>query len=586
MEMYKDIERSNQNDFQKLSEFDTLQNNYDPTYSFMQKPKKSVKSKSKNKKNKKKGKKLRIRKRKIFKDPVELVKESWLKISSPMFKHTGKYPHITLPNDTEVKVKCNKDYFRINESYSPANTSGNTPPSKLFFWFRLNGKNLYYAHTKTEMNVLGNISFRNVVGSLKSHGYDNKCFKIKDREQRKWTLCAESYKIKAQWICAIKTMLGYTKVKECKKENQVSGGANISKTTVITRKVTEPIILIPLASKKCNEGWDYLNKGQDWNCECQEGKEQSPINLPPKDKAILSPIKPIFEFTEVQAKQEVTSAEGQHETNKYLTIKNKHNTLRIKHKYFGKTVTLDGAIYTAEEIVFHTPSEHQINGKHFEMEMQVIHYGKTRGDIAKQLVLSFLFKKHPGVYNKFIDDLDFFNLPNTVTKKRAILNSLFIPKIFYNTDFEDVAVMKPFSFYTYQGSLTAPPCSERTIHYVAAEPIKIGSSALELFQEAIRVPDMINDRTGDVIVSGLLPENNRAVQKLNGRAVFYFDKNKFCGKDKDLGLNSGGKGKKRGHYEKVLKKITDYYYVNGEKPSGLPGSYVVSSKEANGNTEN
>ena len=100
--------------------------------------------------------------------------------------------------------------------------------------------------------------------------------------------------------------------------------------------------------------------------------------------------------------------------------------------------------------------------------MQVIHYGKTKGDIAKQIVLSFLFKKSPGVYNKFIDDLDFFNLPNPNTKKRAILNPIFIPKIFYSSDFNNIAVQKTFSLHTYQGSLTVHPCSKKTIQYVAS----------------------------------------------------------------------------------------------------------------------
>ena len=49
----------------------------------------------------------------------------------------------------------------------------------------------------------------------------------------------------------------------------------------------------------------------------------------------------------------------------------------------GKIVTLDGAIYVAEEIVFHTPSEHTIQGKRFPLEVQIIHYGQSKGDIAK-----------------------------------------------------------------------------------------------------------------------------------------------------------------------------------------------------------
>jgi hypothetical protein len=35
-----------------------------------------------------------------------------------------------------------------------------------------------------------------------------------------------------------------------------------------------------------------------------------------------------------------------------------------------------------------------------------------------------------------------------------------------------------------------------------------------------------------------------------------------------------------GHYEKVVKSNTEYFYVDGNDPSGLPGAYVVSKSEA------
>jgi hypothetical protein len=37
-----------------------------------------------------------------------------------------------------------------------------------------------------------------------------------------------------------------------------------------------------------------------------------------------------------------------------------------------------------------------------------------------------------------------------------------------------------------------------------------------------------------------------------------------------------------GHYEKVVKKVEKYFWVNGKNPSGLPGAYVVPEDEALG----
>ena len=136
--------------------------------------------------------------------------------------------------------------------------------------------------------------------------------------------------------------------------------------------------------------------------------------------------------------------------------------------------------------------------------------------------------------------------------------------------------MKPFSFYTYQGSLTFPPCTERTIMYVTSKPIQLGTTAIQLFQEALRVPDMMN-QNGDVIVSNWIPISNRNTQPINGRPIFHYDHEKYCGPDP-----TPPPEKPVGHYEKIIKKFTNYFYVNGEKPSGLPGAFVVSEKEAKG----
>ena len=137
--------------------------------------------------------------------------------------------------------------------------------------------------------------------------------------------------------------------------------------------------------------------------------------------------------------------------------------------------------------------------------------------------------------------------------------------------------MRPFSFYTYQGSLTFPPCTERTIHYVASDPIPIASAPLTLIQEAIRMPDMTNDR-GEIFISDDTNENYRDTQPLNDRNVFFFDHKKYCGPE----VAQPKKVNRVGHYEKIKKKITEYIYVNGNIPSGLPNSYVVPVKEAKG----
>jgi carbonic anhydrase len=271
-----------------------------------------------------------------------------------------------------------------------------------------------------------------------------------------------------------------------------------------------------------------------------------------------------------------TTIDGMASSGKPLKLQLMDNTLKMFHRKFGKVVTMDGAIYYAQEIVVHSPSEHTIEGKKFDLEVQIIHYGQSKGDIAKQLVLSFVFEKTPGVYNKFIDDLDIFNLPNPITKERELTTNIFLPKILFSADDSDTPTMRPFSFYTYQGSLTMPPCTEQTIMYVASKPIPLGSTAIQLFQEALRIPDLMNHK-GDVIVSNWIPQSNRGTQPVNGRPVFHYDHEKNCGPDPKK-----PKEQPKGHYEKVLKAATNYFYVNSEEPSGIPNAFVVSEQEATG----
>ena len=73
--------------------------------------------------------------------------------------------------------------------------------------------------------------------------------------------------------------------------------------------------------------------------------------------------------------------------------------------------------------------------------------------------------------------------------------------------------------------------------------------------------------------------NNRNTQELNGRPIFFYDHIKYCGP------NYISKTKRNfdiGHYEKRTKEVTNYFYVDNNKPSGLPGALLVPEKEAKG----
>ena len=545
------------------------------SFSFIQKDKK------KNMKKKKKNFRRRPRL-----DAAKIYLESWLTISSTSFRNTRLYPLMQNGNGPQLVIDVDKHNFRINSEYEKGTRSKS--PGKNYFWFRLSGRHIYYSNNEKTINILDNIYIDKISATFAVNGKNKlKCFYFKDSRRVKYKVCSKDVNLRNKWVCQIQKNVGQPQDPMCgaKKIKKVETGKETipASDNIIERTITQPLIIIPRPSKMCNEKWDYANKGREWECQCRDGNEQSPINLPLHQKAISSSIKPIFEYEQFDPISTSNFKDGLVKAGQPIKIRFLNHSIRLFHPNMGKVITLDGAVYIAEEIVFHTPSEHTIKGERFDMEMQVIHRGVTTGDIAKTVILSLLFKKKAGYYNKFMDSLDVYNLPNPAEPFRDITESLFIPYAFLDSKSPDMPIMNPFSFYTYSGSETQPPCAERTILYITSKPIYLGSVALEMFKEAIKVQEIENE-SGEKVTPMFVPDNNRLQQKLNGRAIFHYDHLANCGPaatNAAIGLgNRNRKRGKRGHYEKKISTITEYNYVSGEKPSGMPGAFVVSRDEA------
>jgi len=60
------------------------------------------------------------------------------------------------------------------------------------------------------------------------------------------------------------------------------------------------------------------------------------------------------------------------------------------------------------------------------------------------------------------------------------------------------------------------------------------------------------------------------------REVYYYDRKQGCQPYVEKPAPP------KGHYEKIDKKGVKYFFVDSDKPSGIPGSLVVSKEEADG----
>ena len=504
--------------------------------------------------------------------------EEWISISSSTFKSEQIYPPLSISSKRTSKLKVNSSNFLINQFYKKDSKDKSLPKEKTSFFARLNPPYLSISSSKNSTILLGfNIKSLITQSSISSSKF---CFDAISSDDKEYTLCFNSNKSKFKFVCAINAIIKQS-IPECIANATINDTSSSTPETVIDINEYEPIILIPQQSPYCNADWNYNNKGNDWECICKEGKEQSPIDLD-KSGVIESDIAPLFTFNSLNVEDKL-SVTGQVLEKKYLQFEYQGNALKIFAKNFAKITTMNGAVFEGQEIAFHTPAEHTINGKKFDMEMEITYFGKSVGDIDKQVVLSFLFKKKPGVFNAFLDDLIEFGLPNSVNTKTVIMKNLYIPKIQYDTEYKGEYVLKPFSFFTYQGSISHPPCTERTIRYVVSDPIPISGITLAQFEEALRIPNMqiegqegiggmvINDIDGRI-------ENNRATQPLGERSVFFWDHTKYCDSKQEVHVAP----KQEGHFEKISRKATQYYYVNTPEPTGLPGAFVIDEKEAKG----
>lgn len=196
----------------------------------------------------------------------------------------------------------------------------------------------------------------------------------------------------------------------------------------------------------CNEKWNYRNHGEDWQCECQEGTQQSPIDLPGLHEIKETFNKTLFSFFTVE----------KDEKGRDFDLIFEDNMIKIKGK-LGIIVTWELIKYELYEIQFHTGSEHKIKGEQFDMEVQFYYRAITTGFLGKSAAVGVLFKVEPGSTNLFFDKtVNILDLPDIFEKRKTLKNKKIDLRDLFRLDEDDI--YEGFSYYQYEGSLTSPTC--------------------------------------------------------------------------------------------------------------------------------
>lgn len=168
------------------------------------------------------------------------------------------------------------------------------------------------------------------------------------------------------------------------------------------------------------------------------------------------------------------------------------------------STTFEDKKYKMKNIRFYQPSEHTVNGKHYPLEMRFVHQASDGAYLELGMlfhedatrVASKLWKKEP-CYE--CNDNYFFNMS---------LNWMDLPKkagtqqqLKYGFNLLDM-MPSDLNYFTYDGSFSAPPCTEG-VKYVVLLPHR------EIFVSPRQV------------AAFPFHGNNRPVQPLNGRKVDY-----------------------------------------------------------------
>jgi carbonic anhydrase len=116
----------------------------------------------------------------------------------------------------------------------------------------------------------------------------------------------------------------------------------------------------------------------------------------------------------------------------------------------------------------HNPSEHLVDGKHLQGEMHFVHY---TADGTPRSVIAHRIEPSDDVKDSF-----FSQLPELFTTEQKSMDQDI------NLDLSSVSEIA--GLWTYQGSLTTPPCSQGIRWFVVEEPLKVSNKDLQRWLRA------------------------------------------------------------------------------------------------------
>nr|KYP50036.1 hypothetical protein KK1_028191 [Cajanus cajan] len=227
-------------------------------------------------------------------------------------------------------------------------------------------------------------------------------------------------------------------------------------------------------SEKGPSHWGDIHP--EWSL-CKNGSMQSPIDLLNERVEILS------HLGRLQINYQPSNG----------TIKNRGHDIKLEWVSGAGYLQINETKYVLKQCHWHSPSEHTIDGKRFDLELHMVHETPS----GQTAVIGILFKI--GRPDSFLSSL--------TNHLKAISDSTEAERVVGVVDPRQIKVVYK-QYYRYNGSLTIPPCTQNVSWTILREIRSVSKEQVRLLRVAVHDESNTNARP-------LQPINNRLLQ-LNG----------------------------------------------------------------------
>ncbi|RLM61929.1 alpha carbonic anhydrase 7-like [Panicum miliaceum] len=177
----------------------------------------------------------------------------------------------------------------------------------------------------------------------------------------------------------------------------------------------------------------------------------------------------------------------------HATIVNRGHDIMVRFRGDAGRLVINGTVYRLRQLHWHTPSEHTVGGRRYDMELHLVHESAEN----KAAVIGVLYEVDA------VPDLFVKKLEHSIRRVRDTRDRE-----------EPIGPVDPSGaratgsmYYRYMGSLTTPPCTEGVVWTVFHKVRPVDRYQVELLKDAVDDGNR---------------ENARPLQAVNNRDISIF----------------------------------------------------------------